>query len=268
MGSEDLYHDECLQQCSDDELHHEMEYEHQMYLELNSQVKGTTNMSDGKSESNNLHLDIEDTEAYLFNIRSEGRRILLKENLDFNLLYVLELAYQNNLLPVTGKIADWCQTLIRKSYLTSDYKITIKGKKVLKQVRFGEEIPDPQYSKHDDPFEYWWKNAYPTTDMFEISGRQFAGHQKKNLDKEQSRKYYWNIINEGEYSTDDIYWATICQMENAKQLSLQSGRSELHYIPNCPRYLYIRSFTPFIEAGRNKRLNNNNIQSDPFTFSI
>lgn len=211
---------------------------------------------------------IKDDTSCLFNVGPAGLSILLESGLELNHLYVLEQIAFSCFIQGHIKLQNWVQTLVRKRYVTPELELTLSGTCLLEEVRHGRRNPMPQYTKADDPFELWWKNAYPHTDMFEYNGISFTGTQSKLEDKEGSRKQYWEGINELRITTDDLFWATVCQVDNSKKLSLRSGRSELRYLPNSYRYLKLRYYKPFIEEGRKRRSSAITDNSNPFIFIV
>lgn len=189
--------------------------------------------------------------TFLFNITTEGLKVLLEKKMDVNGLYMLHLLSRGVQVSLDDlKVKSWIQTLKRKKYISAEGTISLKGKTLLKEVDTGMADLPAAYAKADDPFEKWWFEAYPATDHLEYNGRVFPGTQSKRVEKEECRQLFWDIINEGEYSWQDIYWGTRSNVNNAKELSLQSGRSEIHFIANSKRYLLLRKFVPFVEAGR------------------
>jgi hypothetical protein len=216
-------------------------------------------------------VEIEESQSFLFNLDLGGLMVLLKKGLDINHLYILTMISQQVDLSAIPKANDWKQTLIRKGFLTESLTLTMRGEQLFEEVLNGEVVAPQVFSKQDDPFEKWWSEAYPRTDAFEYKGRKFPGMQKKHYKKEESRKEYWAAINETKDTHEDIYWATICNVEAAKELSLIKGHSQIHYIPNSKRYLELRFYEPFVEAGRvrrNERPPTSQSKKDPFSFSI
>jgi hypothetical protein len=212
-------------------------------------------------------------QSSLFNIGIAGLTTLLEKRIDLNGLYLLHAISQGRALPTDNiKIKAWLQTLQRKKYVTDRGTITLKGKSLLNEVATGTKEVPVVYEKKDDPFEKWWKEAYPDTDHFEYNGQVFTGTQAKHEDKEECRKLYWEIVNEGEYTTEDIFWGTLCLVENAKKKSLQTGQSEIHYIPNSKRFLQLKKFVPFVKAGRSRftgaQQDHSTLSSNRYNFDI
>lgn len=207
-------------------------------------------------------------ESSRFNITLQGLALLLKKGLDLNHLYVLEKIVTQDFLLDQRVTRDWIQTLVRKGFLTTELQPTLKGDQLFLEVATGIENTVPVFTKKDDPFEKWWKEAYPDTDHFEYRGRVFPGVQSKKKEKELSRKYFWEGANELKIMADDIYWATIAHVEAAKEKSIQTGVSEITHIPNSERYLRQRCYLPFLEAGRQRRETPFSNRPDPYSHIV
>lgn len=226
---------------------------------------------DQKTAGGNSEAVEEESRSSLFNLDIKGLSVLLTKGLDLNHLYLLEQISRHADISSIAKAKDWRQTLIRKGFLTDEITLTKKGEQLFDEIWDGEVIVPQVFAKEDDPFEKWWSEAYPRTDAFEYKGKKFPGMQKKHFKKDECRKEYLAAINETKLSHEDIYWATICNVEEAKELSLVKGYSQIHYIPNSRRYLELRFFEPFIEAGRirrNEQTTPSHNKKDPFNFSI
>lgn len=207
--------------------------------------------------------------TFHFKIPVEALSIILDQKADLNSVFLLHLLV--NQIPFDENnihLSSWIQGLKRKGLLTEDRIVTLKGKQLLNAAMTAQFNPTQIPDKKNDPFEKWWKDAYPSTDYFELNGRVFNGTQQKKINKEGSRKLFYEIINEGLYTQDDIFDGTVFCIENAKELSLKSGKSEIQYISNSEKFLRIRQFAPFVEAARKKKAGKHLSTTSDFDFNI
>jgi hypothetical protein len=139
------------------------------------------------------------------------------------------------------------QSLIRKGLITTDNKITLPGKNILKFMK--EEAPKEKIIKKKpdaSDFEKWWE-AFPGTDIFKCDGQSFKGTRTLKRDKENCRLKFNAILSEGDYTADLIIAATEFDILNKKKNSCETGENKLKYLQNSLTYLNQRSFEPYIE---------------------
>jgi len=94
-------------------------------------------------------------------------------------------------------------------------------------------------------FNEWWK-VYPSSNEFTYKGKNFAGLQKKNLNKTECCAKFMEITATGEFTPEQVIEGTKNHIETAKEQSFRTGDNKLTYIPNSLRYLRERYFEPFI----------------------
>jgi len=145
-----------------------------------------------------------------------------------------------------AKIANLKDTCVRKGLLTSDLKISLEGQSLLDFINTEDSIKLPRKKSTTGPIESFWK-AFPSTDTFEHKGRKFAGSRALKTDKDNCRIKLEAIINEGEYTLDQIIKAVEYDVMQKKEQSVKTGQNKLTYIQNSLTYLRQRSFEPFIE---------------------
>jgi len=267
MGTDELFYLERLRSFQEDEIQEQLLNEQYQYYMESTNTQSPYDYLKPPEEDSKLNQPTVEYRKYFY-INENGLQLLISKRLDLNHLYVLELLSTGSNQKPEGRLKDWTQTLIRKGYLTGDYTLTLRGESLLADVQTGTETPTAIFSKKEDPFELWWHKAYPATDRFEMGGKLYLGTQKKHWQKEKCRILFWDAINQLKLGIDDIYWATIAHVEEAKLLSLENGASQLKYIPNSYDYLKNHAFLPFLEAGR-KRKNAPVVNfKDPFTHNI
>jgi hypothetical protein len=139
------------------------------------------------------------------------------------------------------------QGILRKGLVTSEYKITLMGKNLINFLN--EEAPKEKLAKvkaHADDFERWWK-AYPGTDTFEYNGHKFPGTRAFRAKKEDCQTKFNSILNEGNYTADDMIAAIEFDVLQKKENSFKTKTNRLTFLQNTLTYLNQRTFEPFIE---------------------
>jgi len=136
-------------------------------------------------------------------------------------------------------------TIVRKG-LISDNKITLLGKELLSFLSTEGEVKLVKKVVKDDGFDRWW-TIYPGTDSFEYNNRTFKGTRAMRVKKDDCKTKIKNILNEGEYTIDDLIGALEIEVFQKKENSVKTGQNKLSYMQNSLTYLNQRSFEPFIE---------------------
>jgi len=95
-------------------------------------------------------------------------------------------------------------------------------------------------------FEEWWK-AYPGTDTFSHKGKDFTGGRGLRVNKEECKIKFDKIVNEGEYTGQDLIDALKFDVLQKEENSVNTKANKLSYMQNSLTYLNQRSFEPFIE---------------------
>jgi hypothetical protein len=103
--------------------------------------------------------------------------------------------------------------------------------------------------KVDDEFERWWK-AYPGTDTFSYKGKSFSGSRSMRVKKDECKVKLKKILEEGEYTIDELIAALEFEVLQKKENSLKTGTNKLSFQQNSLTYLNQRTFEPFIELVR------------------
>ena len=176
---------------------------------------------------------------------------ILKNNLSLDMVIVLKLVEDGHIL------ADICkgdakleiihQGLIRKGLVTTDNKLTLAAKNVLKFLK--EEAPKEKIIKtkpDESEFEQWC-TSFPGTDIFKHKGKTFKGTRTLKRDKENCRLKFNAILAEGEYTGEELRLAMEYDVLNKKENSVKAGENKLKYLQNSLTYLTQRSYEPYIE---------------------
>lgn len=139
------------------------------------------------------------------------------------------------------------QGILRKGLITPQYKITLMGRNLINFLN--EEAPQEKLAKvktHADDFERWWK-AYPGTDTFTHNGVKFQGTRAFRAKKEDCQVKFNSILNEGDYTADDMIAAIEFDVLQKKENSFKTKTNRLTFLQNTLTYLNQRTFEPFIE---------------------
>jgi len=146
------------------------------------------------------------------------------------------------------KLKTLLQGVIRKGLLTEQGKLTLSGRSVIEML--DKEIIEKPLSRKapdkTDDFERWWK-AYPGTDTFAYKGKTFEGTRSLRTKKDDCKIKLTKILNEGEYTIDEMVEALEYEVVQKKENSVKASENKLKYMQNSLTYLNQRTFEPFIE---------------------
>lgn len=193
---------------------------------------------------------MQNKENKLFNLRQEQMDSLTTSKIPLEAIYLLELITEGGEVPLYS--LKYLQWLERKAYINRDWKITEYGTELYKSMFNEGIVKTKRVVKKDDDFDKWW-SVYPATDNFSLNGRDFPGTQSKKLHKEECRKMFNVILNEG-LTADDIISATQYIVDNAKQTSIKKNENQMSYIANSERFLRERKFAPFVTIAKAYKL--------------
>jgi hypothetical protein len=179
---------------------------------------------------------------------------ILKAGYSLDIIYFLKLVEEGTdatALCDNPKMSVLCQTLRRKGLLTESFKLTLIGKSVL---GFLDEEGTPETKlvkkKQDsNDFDEWWK-TYPGTDTFTHKNKEFTGTRSMRTKKDDCKAKLNAILQEGEYTIDELIAALKYEVLQKKENSYVSKTNKLSYMQNSLTYLNQRSFEPFIELIR------------------
>lgn len=177
---------------------------------------------------------------------------LYKKGYSLDIVYLLELADKDELeMSDSVKITTLLKTIQRKGLLSETNKVTLEGQELLKFVNNPSLTTFKKEKPKDDPFDKWWK-VYPSTDSFEYGGKKFTGSRALKAKKDDCKIKLNAILNEGDYTIDDLIGALELEVELKKQSSLKEGKNKLSYMQNSMTYLNQRTFEAFIELYKSK----------------
>jgi hypothetical protein len=175
---------------------------------------------------------------------------ILKQGYSADIIFLLEMIEQG--LEVkqycnTPKLEVLWQTIERKQLVTETMHLSADAKALLDFIRSEEPSSEiVQVRIEDEKFDKWWK-AYPGTDTFTYKGKSFQGTRAMRVKKEECKGKMMIILQEGEYSIDDLIKALEFDVLQKKENSIKTGANKLTYMQNSLTYLNQRSFEPFIE---------------------
>lgn len=206
-----------------------------------------------------LPIEFYSPQKRIFNISLQEFKNLVDAQVDITALYLLECV-SNKIdvlaeFPNSSKVKAWIQTLQRRGYITDMGDISETGKQLLdivsnsKSSTIKKELTKIE-SKQEDGFEKWWA-AFPSNDIFTHKGRKFNGSRSLKSDKSKCRIYFDKIINEGEYTVEDMIRALNYEVLLKKEASFQQGANKLSYLSGSAPYLNQRKFEAFMEASKN-----------------
>ncbi len=188
------------------------------------------------------------------NITLEKYIKVLDAGYSLDILYLLKLIKdkvdisREILHPKLGAIH---QMLLRKSLVTSDWGVTLDGTDLLSYLEEDGERPKEIVRRvKAEGFDQWWL-VYPSTNMFIYKGKTFPGTQSKRIKKDDCKRIFQKLVNEG-IPAEDIIGATEYHFQVAKDLSFKHGKNEISYIPNSERYIRERMFEPYISMYKSK----------------
>lgn len=202
-----------------------------------------------------LQENSQDSLSSIFNITREGFKEIQKSQMTLDQVFYLETRkHKINLKGLVDgdRLISWRQSLIRKGYLTESEEVTVDGLSLLDLV--GSGLPfkgyiEERHSKIANDFDRWW-TLYPSTDQFKAAGRLFEGRRSLRLQKEACRTLFEKIVNEGEFSAEDIIRATKYELDIKKQLSIKENVNNMMFMKNTHAYLNQKAFEGFVEISK------------------
>jgi hypothetical protein len=140
-------------------------------------------------------------------------------------------------------------TIYRKGLINEKDTLTLTGKALLEFIDSKKVVENVELKKVKIPisgFDDWWK-AYPGTDTFSYGGKTFSGTRSLRTKKEDCKTKFTKILEEGEYTVQDMIDALNFEVEQKKQNSVKEKTNRLSFMQNSLTYLNQRTFEPFIE---------------------
>jgi hypothetical protein len=154
---------------------------------------------------------------------------------------VIKEACEGNL-----KLEALYQSVLRKGLITTNDKLTLSGKQVIDYLNTKEE--DVKFVKKKDvtKFESWWA-VYPSTDTFSYKNKVFSGTRSLKAKKEDCKIKFNKILDEGDYTVDELIKALQFEVDQKKENSIKTGANKLSYMQNSLTYLNQRTYESFID---------------------
>lgn len=191
---------------------------------------------------------------------------LLKKGYNLDIVFLLalvqeegcdikELSYEN------PKLSVLYQTLLRKGLISEECKLTLEGKALIDFLSTPLNTKIERKKPVEDNFNRWWK-AYPGTDTFTYKGKPFTGTRSIRVKRDECKLKFDKIMNEGDYTVDELIAALEFEVAQKKENSLKTGVNRMTFMQNSLTYLNQRTFEPFIELIREGK----NIKQSPEPF--
>jgi len=175
---------------------------------------------------------------------------LIKKSYNLDIIYLLKLIEEeHDITPMyenSMKISALYQTLIRKGLITSEDRLTIPGKDLLKFINDEKEIKIIKRKPTSTDFEEWWKE-YPGTDSFEVEGVVFKGTRSLRRGKDECKRKFKAILDEGDYTAKQLIEALTYEVVQKIEKSYHERKNCLSFMQGSITYLNQRTFEGFIE---------------------
>ena len=186
---------------------------------------------------------------------------IIKKGYNLDLIYLLKLIDAGiDISPMyeeSMKISNLYDGLIRKGLLSrDDEKLTLEAKDLIDYIKSEEtdvdndSSPPPLTIVKRKPlvtdFEEWWKN-YPLTDSFTYKNKNFKGTRALRRGKSQCKSKFEAIINEGDYTAQQLIKALEYEVKLKLEASLKENKNNMRYMQGSLTYLNQRTFESFIE---------------------
>lgn len=183
---------------------------------------------------------------------------LIKQGYSLDLVYLL-IAIKNNVIISSDnkKVETLLHTLMRKGLLSEERKVTLEGEDLLNFInsKDGEVSVYHKRNTPEDKFKEFW-DTFPSTDTFEYNGMKFEGSRALKMNKPECKIKFDAIINEGEYTAQEIIEAVKYDVDQKKRNSFRTRQNKLSYIQNSLTYLRQKSFVPYIELMKSSKEEN------------
>ena len=176
---------------------------------------------------------------------------IIKRSYNLDIIYLLKMIdEQYDIQPLykdSMKIAALYQSLLRKGLITKDEeKLTTAGKDLLKFVETTDNKKIIKRKPVTTDFEEWWKN-YPTTDTWTLDQHSYKGTRALRRGKEECRRKFKSIIQEGEYTAQQLIKALDYEVNQKVQRSIKERKNIMSFMQGSITYLNQRTFEAFIE---------------------
>lgn len=173
---------------------------------------------------------------------------LYKNGYSLDMVFLCKTIENSEEIPLENeKIKNLYSSILRKGLITEEGNLSLPGKDLLKYI----SMPIPNYvlkkaKLKEDDFDKWW-STYSSTDTFKYKGKTFNGTRALKTKKDDCKVKLKKILDEGEYTIDDMIKALEFEILQKKENSVKTGTNKLSYMQNSHTYLLQRTFEPFIE---------------------
>lgn len=171
---------------------------------------------------------------------------IIKKGFSLDMIYFLKLIKSEEAFETEGiKVSHILSTMRRKGLLTEEDKITVEGENLLNFLSSDIGVKFVKKKPGAGAIDVFWK-IFPARDTFEYKGRKFEGARSLRTAKDDCREKLESILNEGEYTSNQVMAAIEYDITMKKEQSVKTGKNNLTYLQNSLTYLRQRSFEPFI----------------------
>lgn len=183
----------------------------------------------------------------LENIKESLLESLHKLRLNLSHLWYLEQAVEG----VEVEDNPVIKALERKGYLIEG-KVTESGKIVYEQfkcINLGNDVSIDRNPDNADiklQFQKWWA-IFPRTDKFTFNGSTMYGGRTLRKSEGACYELFRKMVLKGDYTGDQIVKATIKDITNKMENSIQTGKNQLTFTNNSETYLRQKAFEAWIE---------------------
>jgi hypothetical protein len=179
---------------------------------------------------------------------------IIKKGYSLDMIYILSIINTPELEEMrknSAKINNLYTTVIRKDLYSENTKeLTVTGKSLIDFYSEKIDILKPSIYRKDGkvetPFERWWK-TFPGTDTFTYKNKKFVGTRSLRTGKRDCEIKLNKILNEGEYTIDQLVKALEIEILQKKEASIKSGSNKMSFMRNSLTYLRNYTFESFIE---------------------
>lgn len=176
---------------------------------------------------------------------------IIKKGYSLDLIFILKSSELSDINEIDSeKVNNIIKTAKRKGLLSDENKVTVEGKSLLDFLSVkGENVKLVKKKPDIDNFQLFW-SRFPSTDTFEYKGRKFTGTRALKTKKDDCKAKLNKILNEGEYTIEDMIGALELEVSQKKEASYKTNSNKLSYFQNSLTYLDQRGFEGFIELFR------------------
>jgi len=178
---------------------------------------------------------------------------LYKNGYTLDMVFLLKLIEQGvevgELCLDSPKLEALYQSVMRKGLVSEKGNVTLSGKEVIKYLDIKEDVKFVKKAKTSSNFDLWWE-AYPSTDTFSYKGKMFSGTRSLKAKKDDCKVKLNKIIDEGEYTIDELVKALKFEVDQKKENSHKTGLNKLSYMQNSLTYLNQKTYESFIDLIR------------------